>query len=77
MENAENKKKLFFADTNQQIGWVQVYNGVNVIEYTVDKTSYQSDINLLILPIGDCLKEEIFGAFDPRKHVLPYQKLTA
>ena len=73
MENKDNKLKLFFGgNKDQHIGWVEVYNGVNVIEYTVDRKEIYSSRPLLILPIGDILKEECFGAFDLSRHKLPY-----
>lgn len=70
----DTRSKLFLAgDKDQHIGWVAVYNGVNVIEYIVDKTMIGSGSRpLLILPIGDILKEECFGAFDLGRHRLPY-----
>lgn len=70
----DTRSKLFLAgDKDQHIGWVEVYNGVNVIEYIVDKKKIESARGpLLILPIGDILKEECFGAFDLARHKLPY-----
>ncbi|MCD6065147.1 MAG: hypothetical protein K0R82_3058 [Flavipsychrobacter sp.] len=70
----DTRSKLFLAgNKDQHIGWVEVYNGVNVIEYIVDKKKIESARGpLLILPIGDILKEECFGAFDTGKHKLPY-----
>lgn len=74
MENAPARRsKLFLAgDKDQHIGWVEVYNGVNVIEYIVDKEQVQNGRPLLILPIGNILKEECFGAFDRGRHKLSY-----
>ena len=69
----DTRSKLFLAgDKDQHIGWVEVYNGVNVIEYIVDRKKIESNSPLLILPIGNILKEECFGAFDLGKHKLPY-----
>lgn len=69
----DRKHKLFLGgDTTQQIGWVEVYNGVNVIEYTVDKETIRGNKEFLILPIGNSLVEEYFGAFERGKHQMPY-----
>ncbi|MCD6065146.1 MAG: hypothetical protein K0R82_3057 [Flavipsychrobacter sp.] len=71
----DTRVKLFLAgDKDQHIGWVDVYNGVNVIEYIVDKRKIESSRGpLLILPLGDYRKEECcFGAYDQGKHKLPY-----
>ncbi len=69
----ENKRKLFLGgDKDQHIGWVEVYNGVNVIEYTVDKDSIKQGRDFLILQIGDSLTEECFGAYERGRHELPY-----
>lgn len=69
----KKRSKLYLGgDKLHHIGWVEVYNGVNVIEYTVDKESVQGKMPLLILPIGNILSEECFGAFDRGKHKLPY-----
>jgi|GEM_PF-4124402 hypothetical protein len=68
-----NRSKLFLGgDKTQHIGWVEVYNGVNVIEYTVDKTLIKNMNTLVILPIGNIFTEEAFGAFDRNKHRMPY-----
>ncbi len=73
MENQDNKLKLFFGgNKDQHIGWVEVYNGVNVIEYTVDRIEIYSSRPLVILPNGDILIGECFGAFDLSRHKLPY-----
>lgn len=72
-EVLEQRSKLFLAgDKDQHIGWVEVYNGVNVIEYIVDKEQVHSGRPMLILPIGNILKEECFGAYDRSRHKLPY-----
>jgi hypothetical protein len=72
-QDNEMRSKLYFGgDKNQHIGWVEVYNGVNVIEYIVDKKDLHVKTELLILSIGDSLKEQCFGAFDRSKHSLPY-----
>lgn len=73
-EHFDHKKiKLYLGgNRDQQIGWVEVYNGVTVIEYTVDKNSIQGKTPFIILPIGNILKEESFGAFDRSRHPLPY-----
>jgi hypothetical protein len=69
----ENKRKLFLGgDKNQHIGWVEVYNGVNVIEYTVERDAIRQGRDFLILQIGDSLTEECFGAYDRSRHELPY-----
>lgn len=69
----KKRSKLYLGgDKLHHIGWVEVYNGVNVIEYTVDKESVQGKMPLLILPIGNIFTEECFGAFDRSKHQLPY-----
>ncbi|RYD58398.1 MAG: hypothetical protein EOP56_05650 [Sphingobacteriales bacterium] len=69
----DGKRKLFLgSDKTQQIGWVEVYNGVNVIEYTVDKNSIKGTREFLILPIGNSLVEECFGAFERGKHQMPF-----
>jgi hypothetical protein len=69
----ERRSKLFLAgNKDQHIGWVDVYNGVNVIEYIVDKEQVHSGRPMLILPIGNILKEECFGAYDRGRHKLPY-----
>jgi hypothetical protein len=69
----EIRSKLFFGgDKEMHIGWVEVFNGVNVIEYIVDKEQLQVKTELLILSIGDSLKEQCFGAFDRSRHTLPY-----
>ena len=68
-----NRSKLFLGgDKSQHIGWVKVYNGVNVIEYTVDKSLIEGLNTLVILPIGNIFTEEAFGAYDRSKHRLPY-----
>lgn len=72
-EIPQQKRKLYLGgDKTNHIGWVEVYNGVNVIEYTVDKESIQGRQPFIILPIGDSLKEECFGAFDRSRHQMPY-----
>ncbi|WP_276135118.1 hypothetical protein [Polluticoccus soli] len=71
----DTRCKLFLAgDKDQHIGWVEVYNGVNVVEYIVDRNTIESSRGaLLILSLGDSLKkDEYFGAFDVSKHKLPY-----
>jgi hypothetical protein len=69
----DGKRKLFLgSDKTQQIGWVEVYNGVNVIEYTVDKNTIKGNREFLILPIGNSLIEECFGAFERGKHQMPF-----
>ena len=71
--NSNTKRKLFLGgDKDQHIGWVEVYNGVNVITYIVDKEEINRHRDLLILSIGNSLKEECFGAYDRTKHKLPY-----
>lgn len=65
--------KLYLAgDQDHHIGWVQVYNGVNVIEYTEAHQVYKANNNFIILAIGDALKEEYFGAYDRTRHAMPY-----
>jgi hypothetical protein len=72
-EMIEAKRKLFLGgDRTQQIGWVEVYNGVNVIQYTVDKNTIQGGRDFIILPIGNSLVEECFGAFERGKHQMPF-----
>ena len=74
MEQRERKKsKLFLGgDQSQHIGWVEVYNGVNVIEYIVDKVTIEGQSPFVILAIGNSLKEEFFGAFDRTRHKMPF-----
>jgi hypothetical protein len=74
MEQAiDRKHKLFLgSDKTQQIGWVEVYNGVNVIQYTVDKNTIKGSKEFLILPIGNSLVEECFGAFERGRHQMPF-----
>lgn len=72
-ETKVNRGKLFLAgDKTQHIGWVEVYNGVNVIEYTVDKSVLEEMHTLVILPIGNIFTEECFGAYDRSRHQMPY-----
>lgn len=71
-EPINNRRKLFLGgDMSQHIGWVEVHNGVNVIEYT-EREILKNTNTFLILQIGDSLKEECFGAYDRSKHKLPY-----
>ncbi len=73
IESKKNRSKLYLGgDKSQHIGWVEVYSGVNVIEYTVDKEAVQGKRSFIILPIGNSLKEECFGAFDLSRHKLPF-----
>lgn len=70
---SSQKMKLYLGgDTSSHIGWVQVYNGVNVIEYTEDHQAFKYNNNFIILALGDALKEEFFGAFDRTRHTMPY-----
>lgn len=71
-ETPKRSKLYLGGDRTQQIGWVEVYNGVNVITYTIEKEKIQNKNPFLILPIGNILTEECFGAFDRSKHKLPY-----
>jgi hypothetical protein len=74
MENIlDTRSKLFLGgDKNKHIGWVDVYNGVNVIEYNESNEQFKGFNNFMIIPIGNSLKEEAFGAFERGKHPLPY-----
>jgi hypothetical protein len=74
MENiSDTRSKLFLGgDKTKHIGWVEVYNGVNVIEYNLDNGQSKGFNNFMIIPIGNSLKEEAFGAFERGKHQLPY-----
>lgn len=75
MPKPDTRCKLFLAgNKDHHIGWVEVYNGVNVVEYIVDRKTFESTRGaLLILPIGNALeKDEYFGAYDVGKHKLPY-----
>lgn len=72
MEAIQNKMKLYLGgDKDKQIGWIRVFNGVNVIEYINEHQEYKHH-NFIILAIGDALKEEYFGAYDRTKHAMPY-----
>ncbi len=73
INHPESRSKLFLGgDKDKHIGWVDVYNGVHVIEYIVERSEIDPRGDLIILPIGNCLKEECFGAFDRTRHKLPY-----
>ena len=72
MPQAKRSKLFLGGNMDQHIGWVSVYNGVNVIEYIVDKEDIRGRDHFIILSIGNALKEEFFGAFDRTRHKLPY-----
>ena len=68
-----NKFKLYLGgDKDKHRGWVKVFSGVNVIEYEAEHQALRNTHTFMILPIGDVLHVECYGAFDRSKHKLPY-----
>ncbi len=59
-------------DKDQHIGWVEVHSGVIVINYKEEFKIIKKENNYLILPLGDSLKTEYYGAYDRSKHKMPY-----
>ncbi len=74
MQEANGKRfELYLGgDKEQLMGWVQVHNGVIVIDYKDEYRYTTNSGNYLILPLGDALKLEFYGAYDRSKHKMPY-----